>query len=342
MSVNFEVVKGELTTLNVEIAAINDGWILLNDGSIRHNSTKTTRISKQYLNKFVIGSNYKIEFTIANYISCDLTIIVRDNEEIFTSNGVKEFFFIANSVNETITFESNGFLDITNITISEIVPNVQKLEYTDEEYFENKSFTVSYDLINNKWISYHEYLPNNYIRHNTDFLIYDKSNTMIKKSYSNNNYLKGILEIVSNEYPMTTKVLDSITVNAETYTVNEEKINDFFNKLIVYDEIQSSGEIELNSNNLTKKEKNWNFNKLLDISKGQSNVKLFTEDWEDIKNNYFIDKVVNTDSLDLTKPWFKRGRFRDKYFIIRFFYDNLENNKILVNFVNTQYRISQR
>ena len=64
MPINFKVIPGVLTNLNVGIATVNDGWILLNDNTIRHNSTKTTRISKNYVNKFVVGQDYKINFTI--------------------------------------------------------------------------------------------------------------------------------------------------------------------------------------------------------------------------------------------------------------------------------------
>src|SRR5690606_4942830 len=105
---------------------------------------------------------------------------------------------------------------------------------------------------------------------------------------------------------------------------------------------QISGEINLNDTNLTKKEKNWNINKLLDMSKGQSKIKLFTNDWQLVKDDYFTDKVINPSAVDQNKPWYLRGRFRDKYFVIRLVYDKPENNKITINFINTQYRASQR
>lgn len=216
--------------------------------------------------------------------------------------------------------------------------NSIKLDYNDINTFENLSFTASYDPINEKWISYHKYIPKLYLSHNTDFLTY--INNYLYKS-NGVNYTECEIETVFNENPLNTKAFDSLNVNLESY-MNNTKSNDFFSSVLVYNEMQSSGDLILDKTNTTKKEKDWNINKFLDRTTTGSTKTLFSTSWVDKKNNYYIDKVINPSSININKPWFQLARFRDKYLIVRFSYKRLEMKKIIVNFVNTIYRLSTR
>ena len=222
----------------------------------------------------------------------------------------------------------------------------RQLDYRDRDLFEDKSFTVSYDPISESWISYHSYIPSIYIQHPTDYLKFeDTLNIMKSNSEQYQSDMPFILEVVFNEEPLFTKVFDSISVNVESEYQGETD-NDFFDELYVYNEQQCSGQIILQTTglnvNLTKKEKDWHINKLLDMSTNIIPKVLFTNDWDDTKTEYPIDKVINTDFIDNSKDWWLRGRFRDKYFVARFKYNNLENKKILCNFVSSNFRVSQR
>lgn len=220
-----------------------------------------------------------------------------------------------------------------------IYRNGIKLDYDNSNEFINKSFTVSYDCIQNKWISYHSYIPKNYLNHSTNYLIYDGE---IKRS-EGSEYLPFILEVVVNENPLVEKVLDSITTNV----TNEDRKRRFFDEAIVYSSKQISGTIPFYSNNvlnpslLSHKEDDWNFKQFLDVS-AENNLPLFTTDWNSLKLSYPIDKVINPLAIDNSKPWNKKGRIRDKYFVIRFTAKNLELTKIIINFVTSSYRISNR
>ena len=56
--------------------------------------------------------------------------------------------------------------------------------------------------------------------------------------------------------------------------------------------------------------------------------------------NYFIDKVLNNNSIDYDKDWSELESFRDKYLVVRLIFDNFaehtqhENGtvKMLMNF----------
>jgi len=47
-----------------------------------------------------------------------------------------------------------------------------------------------------------------------------------------------------------------------------------------------------------------------------------------------MNETFNTNYLDLTKPWNKRGKFIDRFLTLRLIYNNEDNN--LINLYNTE------
>jgi len=214
--------------------------------------------------------------------------------------------------------------------------NGVKLDYKNRDVFEDKSITVSYDLLNKKWISYHNYIPKGYLAHPTNFIRFDNSNLGISEG---NTYLDFIMETVFNEYPASEKVTDSITTNLVSST-DDQRDNKFFEQALLYNDHQISNTLNLNTI-ITKKEHDWNFNKFLDMST-VNNSKLFTNDWNIIKSEYPIDKSINPAAINVNKPWYQRGRLRGRYLAVRFTAKNLDLTKIIINFVTSSYRTSER
>lgn len=218
------------------------------------------------------------------------------------------------------------------------------IDFSNKDYFENKSFTVTYDAINNIWISYHDYFPRYYIPHPSKLLL--KLEDVYSKMYGDNYTDNFIIDISFNENQATTKVFDSIQFDLTSESSEGEFTENFFSSLVAYTSSQSTGLINLNSiypyNNITRKETYWNFSKLLDISSDKLNKKLFLSDWNSIKDNYFIDKVINNSDIDPTKDYYKKKRFRGKLINVRLFKDNIENNKFTINFAVLNYRPSFR
>lgn len=223
-----------------------------------------------------------------------------------------------------------------------------KLNYDDPNLFENRSFTVSYDPILKNWISYHSYLPVYYIPGVKEYFKLNDGIIYKPDPEVYNEDMPFILEVVFNQDPLFTKVFDNFSWEVASSSIDGDFRNDFFDELLVYNEQQISGNIEVHidgvNKNVTKKEKNWNFNKFLDESIGAASKKLFNTDWDSLKSNYYIDKVINPNSIDSNKPWYLKGRFRDKFIVLRFKYinKNLEQNKIICNFVTSNYRVSHR
>src|SRR5690606_16184831 len=168
-----------------------------------------------------------------------------------------------------------------------LIYKFKQLDYRDRDLFEDKSFTVSYDPIGEAWISYHSYIPSIYIQHPTGYLKFeDTLNIMKSNSEEYQSDMPFILEVVFNEEPLFTKVFDSISVNVESEYQGQTD-NDFFDEIYAYTEHQCTGRIVLETTgvntNLTKKEKDWHINKLLDMTVNTIPKTLFSTDWDDTK-----------------------------------------------------------
>lgn len=214
--------------------------------------------------------------------------------------------------------------------------NLINIETSD--LFENKSKTLSYDPILKNWISYHDYFPYRYIKHSNYVRPVLEDINYYSKDFAN----KSEIELIFNQDPLYTKVFDSIGIDMRSEDVNGNSTNDSFTSLVAYNEFQSTGNINLNNTNLTRNETYWHFNKLLDNSIEIYPKELFKYDWNSIKNNYFTDKVINNSIIDFNKPYNKKARLRDKYMLVRLTRNNLDNKKIICNFVNSNVRVSQR
>ena len=59
---------------------------------------------------------------------------------------------------------------------------------------------------------------------------------------------------------------------------------------------------------------------------------MFLNTWEDIKNDYYIDKVINSDSIDFEKDWYDLETFNDKFLNIRLIFDNKNDVKLILNY----------
>ena len=82
---------------------------------------------------------------------------------------------------------------------------------------------------------------------------------------------------------------------------------------------------------IDRNEKDWTLNQLRDIRVDYTKP-IFKSNIESIQDNYFIDKVVNEDTIDFDKDWSELESFRDKYLVVRFIFDNFDDVKLLLNY----------
>ncbi len=345
MSVTLDVVKNVTKVINVN-DLVNSGstgaWELGSTGIVHNNDIGS--FAEKNILSLQIGNTYKVTYTIS-VISCNVQMYLGDTAgTIQTTTGSKvEILTLTGS--KRLRFYANKFATISHYKIEELVDTINDTPI-DSNDLENTSWTLSFNPILNQWISFHSYLPNNYIQNPTKLLVKNNDSQLKLNSggdfgvYFDETIKPFIVETIFNEYKLDTKTFDSVRVIMDTSN-DGVFTNTFFDKGVVYTENQCSGEIVFDSSNVTRKEKNWNFNKFLDITNNVSQ-KIFVSDWDSISSSYPIDKVINVSKINTSKPWYQRGRMRDKYLAVRFISNNLDSNKFICKFVLSSFRISQR
>ena len=251
--------------------------------------------------------------------------------------------------------------------------NGEKLVFENGDFFENKSFTLSYSLLKGgKWSSFHSYIPLFYVSTQTDIYSYiqpNYSNQLLENYIWKHNSLTSFNIFYNSicayiiEYVKKTKgVQDTITEDISFYTEARrwDDINsDFFdvrdvtfNKIILYNSRQSTGEVIIVPKNvydtpqnflynqitnqtnvllLSRRSRNWNLNGFRDYVDNYT-MSMFSKLWNDVRNNYFIDKVVNTSVVNVNKNWYELESFKDKYLVVRLKFDTFSNINLIADF----------
>lgn len=244
-----------------------------------------------------------------------------------------------------------------------------QIDFTNTEYFENKSFTMSFSLKNKSWVSWHSYIPRMYIgTPNNLYSFVERDNSV----YLHNNeksfckfYGKTypfIVELNSVSNPVQTRIWNHLALNAmvNRYSIQHNQLvpdnNHFFEIMTLYNERQLSGAIHLkvksakpnpedwfmqqieNHNHeaiVNKVEDTWYINDFRDFVT-DINEPLFSKEWIDIKNQFPIDKVINQMAVDFNKDWTQLESFRGKYLTIRLAYYGVDSDndiQLTINYV---------
>ena len=234
-----------------------------------------------------------------------------------------------------------------------------------------KSWTISFSLLSNKWVSFHSYKPNIYLQSPNKFYSWkfnkeSESNKIwehnIKGSYQTfyGKLEPHILEYISVNSPVVTKVWDYFQLNTQAQKfINDVFVDDLyttFNKGIFYNSRQCSGELtfitkdtELYDENYMESQiKNYDENHII-IDRTERNW--FVNDFRDIRTDYSapiwkenfseVHKNLNMDSMDINKDWFELENFRDKYLGIRLIFDKFADKKLITNFSVENTTISE-
>ena len=259
------------------------------------------------------------------------------------------------------------------VIVDVIVTTVEYVEgvIIDEPVDYNNSWTMSYSLKDREWVSWHSYIPNMYIFRLQEFFSWRYGSDIIWKHNKKDHYqtfygekYPHIIEYVDNKRPRETKVWDylSLQTKAEQFNPIYEEYVDVdvtFNKVIAYTSKQTTGLLNLipkvdgidyldsqvtnsiDSTPIDRNERDWTINDLRDIRTNYV-LPLFRRDKFSLKNEYYIDKVLNEDAIDYSKDWYDLQSFRDKYLVLRLIFDNFDDIKLVTNFTeemdNKSYR----
>ena len=259
-------------------------------------------------------------------------------------------------------------------TGSEVIP----VDLNNPTYFENKSWTISYQPDTESWISWHSYLPSFMYNDQNNFYTFsnqilpDGTELDLRVAYKHNsgnfqNYYTAdypyILELVALQSPLITNLFDNINYYNKVYSydsTNDQWIEQplaTYDKLICYNDNQATPELDIVLTNntpfrsvqpvtvnqifVTKAEQDWNISGFIDYT-NDVNESIFTNDWGTLQNQYYIDKVINTNKIDTTQSPFGLQQFRGKWMAYRLIADNANNYKYVSKYNTTLTRTSDR
>jgi hypothetical protein len=144
------------------------------------------------------------------------------------------------------------------------VPAIQYINVCDPAYFEDVSFTVSYDIKNKQWLSFHDWHPTTMIPSKTHFLSAKTGcgPEAVTSLWRHNNSFTSFCNFYGQDYPFeieyvaatgtTTTSLKSMEYLLEAYRYKENGQDKFhvldfnFDRAIVYNSEQISGLLRLN------------------------------------------------------------------------------------------------
>ena len=341
-------------------------WVSQNQGKVFNYLGKLNEISnsgmKWWFAKYLPSQLLKV---YPNYPLYDnplkgvgvMTIYDNTNEIVYISK--KDF----KPLKETYTYDADGnFYD-----------NGVKVEFTDSKYFEDASWTISYDPKTQTWISFHDWVPtfvipgkNHFMSVNTDSIW--KHNIRCD-SYCN---FYGIdypfeIEFVSATGQQVNS-MRSIEYLLEAYNIKNECRDKFhildqnFDQAIIYNSEQISGLLKLNikqkSNPLnllnypiinldsieiqfSKEENKYRFNQFWDITKDRGeftgyNVSMFNTS----PSGYKFD--INPNYVNYDKDSLQRKKFRHTVNRVFLRKTKSDNVKILFKISNQKLLQSPR
>lgn len=125
--------------------------------------------------------------------------------------------------------------------------------FTDDRYFRNVSFTVSYDLEDKYWISFHSYIPDIYMYDRSDLYSVQGNKIYVHNKYKSyqtfyDRYHPFILEVTTRSDSMRAFNVNSISLDTEatkylfdgTRNIPVRGVQETFNKILFYNSTQAT------------------------------------------------------------------------------------------------------
>lgn len=235
--------------------------------------------------------------------------------------------------------------------------NYSFISLKNENYFCNKSFTLSFSYNLESWVSFHSFIPDYYINtRNNYYTILDK------KLYRHNVTCKYHIYYDTNypyiiDFPVITKpdVMSSKFTTLHWNSLGQicdERCNliyqydKTFNKLLLYNSNQSTGILNLNYSkggylriepmypnvNIDRNEKHFSLTNIRDYVDTYDKPMFISECGY---CNCDINKIFNNDIINPSKYYKELQRMRDTFMIARFILDNTNDLKLTIDYLIT-------
>lgn len=263
---------------------------------------------------------------------------------------------LKDSVEATIKYIDREFY--TSILNDDLEEVLTKISIDDTTYFENVSWTISYDVLKDSFVSYHSYKPNFYLSYSNYFQ--SGYNNTTGSLYSHHLLNNTSFQVFNYQlYPWIIDIGSATKYSQKVFTsynywMDSRRYknynNDYaparligFNKAVVYNQNNNSGDMNLvvaQKNNAyqntqypifnttstdiltTENENKWNFNMVFNRVKNDiSNNPIWIND-----SNQIL-KTLNNSALNYLPTW--QDRMRGDWFSIRLTQDYTSQYKMI-------------
>ena len=258
-----------------------------------------------------------------------------------------------------ITYQDSQWLTLVNGA-------GQVISTSNSDFFERKSWTISYGFLDQSWISWHSYLPfYSFADSNNFYTTMFDSNIWRHLSHENyQKYYNGKNDFIiewQNMDPVTTDVSNIYYVGYSQIwdPINKQfkTVDTTFDKLLMYNYEQSTGLQTLILQNqhglnpyqnnslpgaskyVIKTDQNYKVAGIFDMATGQPTV---SKDWTNLQlYPGYIDHVSNSAVIDFAKSPYDWGNLWDKFVFVRLFYKPTEDHRksVILQVLNSQQSI---
>lgn len=196
----------------------------------------------------------------------------------------------------------------------------------------DKSFTLSYSINGKDWVFFHDYFPDFYFSTKNQLF-----NLKDRKIYINNKGLPGIYHdtapkafFIDAVFSAANEEMILNSVQWISEVINQGKEIEFstLTHITIWNNQQCTGRIAIQDvfDNLEfearKTQGVWSFDTFRDMIATYGSKFLL-----DIFNNFAVD----TSKLDMGKPWFDQDLIHDTWCVVRFEFDNVSGNQLVLH-----------
>jgi hypothetical protein len=335
-----DAIGADIITINESVGKIEQGLMDWLNENLRFKI-------KDYLPNYELNYIHEIGWHIGFDYKNNLVYITKKDYDLKDSSLFKGAYNEDDCEVGSI-YELDGKL----VVITDIDCNYEELEFTDEEYFCNMSWTLSYSILRKMFKSWHSFIPDYYLfdRYN---LFTAKDNALWKHNkkhdyqvYYNTYYPAGIELVTKNK---STAYWDNAFVIQDAYRYNtqykkELSVKETFDYGYLYNREQNSGMLtfekatDYNSSYMSNSIKDsltqvrifrnndgWSYNGFADFVVDDS-IPHNTCECLDV-----VYQIPNVDAVDASKPYYNISQLRGLYLIQRLYIDNIANRDVRFN-----------
>lgn len=282
------------------------------------------------------------------------------NSALVTPYG---YFFVSDKEKSIYQFQGEGLVPISSSGMKSDIKYL--IGDTDSKYVTGydptlerilitktglNGWTLSYSLAYKAWRSYHTYIPNKYLTSRDKFLSWDINKPQIwlhnSRGYCNFRGVnqEHIIEYVSLDSPLIDKQWNHIRMDTEAESELGESLNETFDRAILYNNTQCSGELKLSVTDNTVDYFSNRINNSVDgeIILDRMNDSWYFNDFYNVKTSdkpiIWLDKNKNiyTSTLNITSKdnlnWWDISPIEGKFCIVRLIKSSEKDFKLSTNF----------